>query len=596
MSTSLTQLTRWLRRPTNVIALFVALLPPLLTFLMARAYWTRQVPHIDQWTLSQQIAMRTEAGTLTFGDLFIQNSVHRHVFSNVLTALLTLLNGWQLPATIYIVPVIALAQVAVTVLIFAKQRPQLTALALFPLALFVFFPTQYYVWLFTLSGSWIVAHTFMAGAVAIVSLARPSVAALLWTALLSLFGILTVSVIFPVWVVVPGVMLLRGYRDWRHYALWGVITVLAVGGYFLLPFPTNQRLEILFTSFSIENPTVSSVGDIVTGFFVYMSASVIFVDFRLAVVITLVGAGVFALNALYLWLTQTLTPSQLAPWLGFAAFTVGGGILLLVGRATSDIHPIDMAKQPRFFTVSIWFWRALFVLCLITGTALVAKRRRTLWQSGYLVLNAFVGVFIVLSITLTSVQTLFWYYGIYGHGLLNPPQHPNLETDLCVRDFALYRDPECLSNEFNAQQHSQPEFIYQLAVYRLVIFRDVLPENMLPEDAPVIVSTDSEWLALYVREFMLPDVPQLHLTAPAEWDDPAAFDPPLQNVVYDTDDIEVLRDFIGQHGEVWYLTIPEAAAYDEAVFEAADYTITPVEITAPRYTDAAFTLYRLVPQ
>lgn len=600
------------QRPSVWVALLFALVPPVVTILITQAYLVREAPYIDQWSLGVYIATRAQAGTLTLGDLMIQYGSHRIIFSNLTTALFTVTNDWNLSQTIYIQVALSGVRWGLLVWLAARHVPRLLPPLMVLYALLVFYPTQLHLWEYSFNTPWLYAQVFFLLALLMLTTRPPGWASFWSTVFFMVCATYSIAVALVGWVILPIALWMNGYRQWRYALAWLGAMCVSLALYFLPVFPAFTRLDVLVPGFS-ANTDLAGIGELLAGVAVYLSASVVFIDLPVAVTITVLGFGTFFLLVAFIIRQRLLDARALSVWLMLAGYAVAGAVLTMLGRAS--LSPIDAGKQTRYFNVSMNLWIAVVTLCLIVMYGLARKRGSVVaWQRFPLVfISMFAVIFVVFAVLFTSVQTFVYLNGIHSKGLFDPVP-PHAASDDCVRDFPLYRDVSCLPTEYDAQHHSQPEFIYQLAVYRLALFADEMPLPILPvdsadmPDALVIVSTPSEWLNLYVRDFILADVPhnnQLHLAQPAIWDDAAQFPQPLENVIHSPQGqreqaVESIQMFFTstEHSTVWYLTTPESRTDDALLIDAAQasgYDVVPVPIVAPRYADSAFHLYELIP-
>src|SRR5690606_22412323 len=95
----------------------------------------------------------------------------------------------------------------------------------------------------------------------------------------------------------------------------------------------------------------------------------------------------------------------------------------------------------------------------------------------------------------------------YGK-VIGEPFYDDPREEDCIRNFPLMHDTSCLYEQFAVPLGSaEPDLIYQLAVARLSVFADVPQVNLMPEEyapgSPIIVQSESSWLNLYVRDYLL---------------------------------------------------------------------------------------------
>jgi hypothetical protein len=195
----------------------------------------------------------------------------------------------------------------------------------------------------------------------------------------------------------------------------------------------------------------------------------------------------------------------------------------------------------------------------------------------------------------------------YGEKIDLP--YPQYNEEDCILDYPLTRDATCIRESFVVQLgNAQPEQIYQLAAYRLTIFATQTPANILPPDYqtedPLILHSDSRWLNVYMRDWLLDGAPQtlMYHLAPAEAPADANGRPlpqtsdlpdPLAQVSAPEDWQALLAGLEGD--SLWYLFTPEVeaqAAAIEAYLSERGYVSLYIPIRQAPYERGAFRLMR----
>ncbi|MCS7072452.1 MAG: hypothetical protein NZM00_13175, partial [Anaerolinea sp.] len=110
-----------LRRPINLVVLSIIVACVLLVVQYVSSNATN-VPYMDEWLDSAEIAIKTARGGLTIGDFFLQNNEHRQVFTNIVSAVLVPLTRWDLRAQIGLTIAAALISLALVIDLLRRQH------------------------------------------------------------------------------------------------------------------------------------------------------------------------------------------------------------------------------------------------------------------------------------------------------------------------------------------------------------------------------------------------------------------------------------------------------------------------------------------
>ncbi|MEM6530398.1 MAG: hypothetical protein AAF653_19015, partial [Chloroflexota bacterium] len=283
-------LLRWLRRPINLIALLLVLTPPLLILLMTQAYFVREAPYIDQWSLGVYVATRAQAGTLTIGDVTSQYGAHHIIPSNLTIAAFSLLNRYDVSQTIHIQWMLSVIRWGLLLGLVGIQQTRLLAPSAVLLSLFVFYPTQLHLWEYSFNMPWLYVQVFLLAALMTIATTKPGPVPFLIVAILAICATFTIAVGLVTWVVLPVAMWLAGYRQWRYVFMWAAVTAVTVGVYFSPLLPVFERLDLLIPDFASDAP-LATPGQILRGVAVYLSAPMLFFNVQLAFVITVGGVA-----------------------------------------------------------------------------------------------------------------------------------------------------------------------------------------------------------------------------------------------------------------------------------------------------------------
>ncbi|MBZ0309504.1 MAG: hypothetical protein K8I82_25805 [Anaerolineae bacterium] len=167
-----------------------------------------------------------------------------------------------------------------------------------------------------------------------------------------------------------------------------------------------------------------------------------------------------------------------------------------------------------------------------------------------------------------------------------PMRHHFVPPEDCVRNFALYRQVDCL--ESPPLKKSTDDDIYKLAYYGLGVFREAEPINLLPSSyhagQPLLLNTPTRWMGLYLNRWYLGDIPDadvLYLAPP-----PLESTARIEQLPHKLDNISSKNvvDFVGEADTIWVVhtreTSPDAL---HEILTDAGYIYTPVMIADYRY-------------
>mgnify|MGYP005838172255 CR=1 FL=1 len=478
--------------------------------LIVVAYMIRNlvnVPFEDDWGVGAVIAMHAADGTLTFETLLAPSAEHRLFFAKAITALSTLLTNWDTRFDAWFNLIFALAYFGLLLKLQHFINPNLTLGLATLFALLIFSLKQHHNWLIGLLISyWVAAFLLCLGLWLLISkpihwrtLALTAVCA--FTATFSLGnGMLFWAVLLPaIW--------LRGYRDWRHYALWIVFGALAVGLYFY----QNPALDFQHLNVRIESPTIADYGGFLLSYlglpFVFVTAWELFVEIaQVLAIIGLIGA-VFC--GVYLWHKNDrlalIVPSALI------LFSLFSNVMTAVGRVR-----LGGASYPlynlRYITIANLFWIGLLML----GAAV-------LW---HLLKSPYRVVAIILSSVLLGGYGTLLLQANFDIILRNVRMKITEDVRACVLNYttAIRDNRECLS-----LSAPYPDFLYtvirEVAKRRLTVFADWqtdFPPAQQPAFAHVqpILGDDYQpfWLAESSEDVRLsqhpPSTAEQHLQLP----------------------------------------------------------------------------------
>ncbi|MEO0564434.1 MAG: hypothetical protein AAF125_20185, partial [Chloroflexota bacterium] len=226
------QFQQWVKNPYRFIFILAGLIPPffILSFILQ---YGANVPYWDQWDASLNVAIATADGRLTLETIFRRHNEHRIVFSNLLTAFLTVTAQWNLRLELLASFLLATGNLTMLLGIIRHQVPKVLPVAVLPLTALVFSLSQSTNWLSGLHSSWFFVVFFAIAAFFVLTTHKPGRRPLLIASFLCICSTLSIGIgILSVPAVYLG-LFLWGYRRWQHYLLWGMTAVVAAAWFLI---------------------------------------------------------------------------------------------------------------------------------------------------------------------------------------------------------------------------------------------------------------------------------------------------------------------------------------------------------------------------
>lgn len=449
----------WLRSPARLFVLFTCATLIGLVIWQAAAKG-KNIPRHDEWITSVNIALRAEAGTLTPGDLFVQNNEHRSTLTHLFTALLTYTTGWNIKTGIFLmIPFVILTWLLLLDLL-RLDAPLMVAAGLMPLTALVFSLRQQNNWLVTFQFSWFTLGLFLmlglwalrrfAGWVGVI-LAALAALLMMYSALHGILG----------WLIFPLVMFLLGYRNRAYFIVWGVLLAAAFASYFI-----GYNFSVMGISFEGQGQGFA-LHPLNLALYVVAYIGNPYVDTTREMLPFAAAAGVILLlllaaNLLYL-LRAERDLRAAAVWIGLILFSLGAGAMTGLGRG--HVFPLPAAEQPllsRYVTPATPLSLALVALMLIVIQRI---QQRVEVGRGALALHwlnriAFVVLAVPLAlVTISSAQL---------------PPAVSEQQAACVETYPAERNLQCMARLWLREQPlgQVVRYIDQLALHQLTIFAD----------------------------------------------------------------------------------------------------------------------------
>jgi len=574
-------------RPLNLFVVLMSSIPLFFVVLYMQSYG-RNVPYSDQWHFSSEIAVAAQNGTLSFEQLFRQYNDHRIVFTNVSTAISSLLTNWNTKIEMWLNLVIAFAYFSLLLRMFYHQAPQAFMAALIPISAIVFSLNQQYNWLLGHHTGWHYVVLFTFAAIYLILYTPLSWRSLFAAALMCTFATFSFGSGAISWFLGLGLLWMRPYRNIPQYIFWVFATTICISLYAGESSSSANAPSIQYLNpIDLISFAVALLGNAVTWF-----------DLTAAYVVGTLGILIFSMNLFYLWLPKH-DWRIIAPWLGVGGFGMGASLGIALARYNENIQ--EMALTNRFVGAALPFWFAVVAVMVIVIYALW-NHHETAYKKYLLYSNIFFAVLLTFSYLRASAFTLQTANESfrYNHRLAWNSEH-KFEED-CMLLFPVMRDLDCFEaitgwiDGGNIDEHT-----YRLAAYKLAIFHKQPSTQIierLDDDDRILIDSPSRWLNVYIRDWMLADVndEQLFHIAPSETALLTDLLPhPLgRNRVETLDDraLVEISDFIEGRSTIWYLFTPETAEHEAMISEAlTDYYPTVTLIEDPVY-QSSFTLIR----
>ena len=588
------------RRVTGAVCALNALAALGLLLLFVRAY-SSPFPISDEWMSTLPVATKACEGTLAPRDfLQVTGGGHRTLFTHVQTALDARWFGWRLGGEVFVNPLLACGSFLLLLMLLRRQMPELAPAASIPIAWFVFSFYQHLNWIMPWQSAWHWANLFVIAAIAVLTLSRPGWPALAGAVVLAACATFSRSHGMVAWPALCAVLWMRPY-SLRHRAAWIAAGAAAVA------------LYLRGSGITIGGSRTSSWNNLDPGEPLRVAHTVLSQlgapmgngSYALA---TAVGAlGLFLLIANAWYLSRQLGPARgreaIAPWLALGLFA--GGCAALVGAARMEVMTeVALSLWGGYSTTAILLWVAVSVVAL----AATARMRQAAWASrpARLLGPANVAA-LLLAVPLyvaTHLDVVREWNATYGTTLQRGKGRYAREVSACLLAFPVRGDRRCLGEEVVHYVRPSGEEIHRLAALRLSVFAHDAPLDVLPPEyepaSPVLVSTSSELLNVYVRDQMLRNVePELTFhVAPhgAELASGGTVEPPRQRSFALSEEVVAeLRAAAAATGAAWYVGTSDADATRAELAQRlaeAGFTGERIAQLPPRYAGGAFSVWR----
>lgn len=446
MTARLRTVSHYITQPLNLFVLFASIIPLIFVLAFIREN-AQNVPYWDQWSMSAEIALKTEDGSLTFGDLIQTHNEHRIFFSNVLTAGLTILNGWDTRYEMIAIVGLTLVNLLLVLALFAKQHRNIIVVIL-PFSMILLALRQAENWLWGFQTQWYFVTFFLLAALVVLTWVKREWVALGLAAFFSLCATFAFSAGLTVWPLLFVGIWLMGYRKPAYFVFWAGASIVSLSlffiGYELAPSPGGE--------------TSSSILSILQYIAIYLSGPLLVgqpsANLLLALIIGI--GGLAFLNSIYLWAVQR-SPAAIGVWWVLAGFAFGGALLAGVRRAQLGIY---QAGSSRYVAISVYFWLMVVALAVLVITHVMRKERPGKIERLLVPLNTLV---------LVVISGMYIQANFIGYDRL--PILVRDEQASCVRLYPVTGNQDCLVGLFPNLDYIVP-IIDEMAANDLGIFAD----------------------------------------------------------------------------------------------------------------------------
>lgn len=582
---------KWLQ-PLPIACILLSLIPIYMVAMYMYSYLS-PIPFGDQWWVSIGVAKDVRDGTLEVSTITsVTPSGQRVVFTNLHTLLFTYLTGWQPQYEALVNFFLALLNLVLITAIFYRYSPGITHFALVVFSLFIFSVNQEDNWLWSYSSGWHFVAFFILLALFVLVYYPVGWRPWLVAIILGICATFSMAHGMLIWGVFLPFLWVRGYRYWGYLFCW-----IIIGGVAAYLYVQNSGIG------SEENASdwVSYSTDLRVNLpFVLhlLGAPVAAYNYSASFILSALGIILLIIFFIYLWLYQPVTRELTTIWLALSSY----GFLTSVMIAFTRLDTLDarqLAFLQRYTGGSLWFWMTVAVCAMSVLVHTVEVQRWKALQVTCITTLMVIGVLYLQTNVhmLQNSNVRYGYTNLIGHRSVEIQNQ-----EICMKNFPSQRDQSCLRPYLMGE--IGPDMLYQAALYRLLTYHNLEAVQILPETyqtgSPILINSPSAWLNLYVREMMLDGISEdvlLHIVPNPTIGDADKYKQPLQRVFTDVNEatLSQLDQLTVQSEQIWYITTPEMAMFDEVIFvhlAERSYVPTPYLIQHPDYRTAKFSIYR----
>lgn len=478
MVNSVKDFINWLQKPIHLF-LFLLSLVPIIAITAYVAIKGVNIPVLDQWEVSTNIAIKTAERSLTFNDLISPHFNHRIFFTNLLTAILTLVSGWNTKLEMFVGVTLAVISLVLLISMFRFDHSKAATIIILPFSLLVFSLRQvenwrwgfgtcsFFVVFFFYAGLWVVRRSAVGW--------RPIAIA----AILSFCATYSLGAGVVVWPSLFVVLLILGYRHWKYIGFWIGSAVLSLM-LFLKGYNFSGGTEYVFEAGLLFRYITSYLGSPL------MAASEARRELMMkpwlvdqSMIIGIGGVLIFFVNVIYLR-KKELEWKQLASWLALGGFALGVSILTAVIRASRLDFNFHHTLISRYVTVSTPFWIALVSIIVITVLLIAKDDNSRAWDK------------LLSGVNITASVLIIVLYINANFDAANLPPRVTEDHKDCMLDYPASRNIDCILPALDKDFSERIETIWQLAKYRLSSFAES-KESILQHEFSRPIQTSNDY-------------------------------------------------------------------------------------------------------
>lgn len=362
------------------------------------------VPFYDEWHNFAETAVATARGDLRLDLFFRQWNEHRPLVLYLYVVVMTWLTDWNITVMAYLHVVIGVFMVFAAALLISGQgraradRSRLFIWTLIPVAALVLSLRMRQIWLWGMQIKWTTGFVCLLIGLLVVQRAPVGWRGVIGAVVGAVGFTYTLAYGLLAWGIFPVVLWCRGYRNWRHYALFFVVMALVCVQYF-----SGYDTGEIGVSDAGRGMGVVSNPLHVAWFAVEMIGSpFVPLDEQYAIpglVIGAFGLALFSISAVIQWRRER-SLRHVSIWAALAGFSLASGLIIGLGRAHDFPEPyphyplVDRYTQP-----ATMIWLALIgsgasnLAAALRPAPSPARRDRALVQCSVGVLALLMGAY-----------------------------------------------------------------------------------------------------------------------------------------------------------------------------------------------------------
>lgn len=379
------------------LVIVLGLMPAYLLFLLIGRYGIN-MPYWDEWYTFAYFYIHPDAPLWEYWKLY---NGHRNIIPKVLGVLLSMLTHLNQKSVQFLNLGLAVLTFAGLYLIFCKRSTSRRAfLIVLPFGLLVFSLAQWPFWVVASSFSSWIAILGCVAAIWGISNFGQGWRALFFSAAMAYLASLSLFAGNIVWLIIPPLMWVIGYRKWHYYLAWA-----AMAASVLIPFTIEYLLE----------SSVSGIGSLsLIAHFVlaFIGSPLAFNESSytgLSVALPMGLLGLSALPVLALAIIRFVEDGlrKVAPWLALSGWVIVNALFGAFGRVV-EFGPL-VARAYRYTPYGILFWISIAALIMIALSEPRRNRSPVRWpQTTHAALIVFpIGVALLMSFGYTNALLTF---------------------------------------------------------------------------------------------------------------------------------------------------------------------------------------------